>query len=449
MLEQPLQQPPGASVYADLRNSLFEKRGVYPAQSFQGGTFWLKDMNDALASKHVQRLVTDPLLLDVVQDFLGVPPILRTVDVWVTLPSSGVANSTFTFNAWHIDFNTVRGLKDQNLSHFYELHKDEFSTLSIEAAAGAVVLENTRMLHRAAGITRGHRVILQLDFMANGYCCKFHHHLYTPLNRIPSPLQTHPFSLFPRLFQRMVIENRTQAPGDSREHASGCVRPIPTSTQHAEYVHATEKVGQASPVSLDDTECVTPARARNLPAGWPFLAPTRVVVINLPRHSERLAHFQRQASQLGILSRLRVQPGVDGRELGETGLRRYAAEHLNITRELDFNISFGNADGVFGCTFSHMTALQDFLQSDDEFLLLMEDDIYFDKELEDALQALRELGELQQDQARAFDILWLCFSYLESVKLIGPGRFKSAHLKLQKLMQVPLSILVVGGIKTR
>eukprot|EP00808_Paulinella_micropora_P000571 g57034.t1 len=68
-------------------------------------------MNDALASKHVQRLVTDPLLLDVVQDFLGVPPILRTVDVWVSLPSSGVANSSFSFNAWHIDFNTVRGLK--------------------------------------------------------------------------------------------------------------------------------------------------------------------------------------------------------------------------------------------------------------------------------------------------------------------------------------------------
>eukprot|EP00808_Paulinella_micropora_P024904 g33235.t1 len=60
MLEQPLQQPPGASarsllrengfyqfpsllpaqwvegVYADLRNSVFEKRGVYPAQNFKG-----------------------------------------------------------------------------------------------------------------------------------------------------------------------------------------------------------------------------------------------------------------------------------------------------------------------------------------------------------------------------------------------------------------------------
>eukprot|EP00808_Paulinella_micropora_P030546 g37453.t1 len=161
-----------------------------------------------------------------------------------------------------------------------------------------------------------------------------------------------------------------------------------------------------------------------------FPAPTRVVVINLERESQRLADFRRLARQLGLLDLLLIQPGVDGAQLGEAGLRRYAAEKLGITAELDFKLNerwFGKPAGMFGCSFSHMTALQDFLASKDEFLLLLEDDISPGRGVQDATHALQQVRQLQLEQTRAMDVLWLSFVDVLSAQLLGPGRLKTAR----------------------
>eukprot|EP00808_Paulinella_micropora_P018642 g6027.t1 len=138
---------------------------------------------------------------------------------------------------------------------------------------------------------------------------------------------------------------------------------------------------------------VIPPPAKNLPAG------TRVVLINLKRRPERLKSMQALAQQLDLLDQLHVQGAVDGTEMGEDGLRRYAVEKIGISAELSFESvrELGHPYSVFGTLFSHATAMVDFLESNDSFALVLEDDIYSAKGLDDAMRALAMLTELDPD----------------------------------------------------
>eukprot|EP00808_Paulinella_micropora_P027320 g56975.t1 len=158
----------------------------------------------------------------------------------------------------------------------------------------------------------------------------------------------------------------------------------------------------------------------------PWRAPTRIVVLTPQRDAARLAGFQRLARQLGLLDQLRVQWAVDASQLGEQGLRQYAADRLNITAGLEFDQP-QLATTTCGHALSHLTALQEFLSSKEDFLLLLEDDVHAGYGLHDALRALQEAGQLQDDPAHSFDLLWLSFAHVRSTQLVGPGRFKSAR----------------------
>eukprot|EP00808_Paulinella_micropora_P014244 g73998.t1 len=171
-----------------------------------------------------------------------------------------------------------------------------------------------------------------------------------------------------------------------------------------------------------------PAGAPLAPPPSPILpAGTRVVLINLKRRPERLKDMQAVAQQLHLLDQLYVQEAVDGTNMGEDGLRRYAVEKLGITAELSFeDAGWGNPYSVFGTLLSHATVLADFLESKDNFALVLEDDIHLAKGLDDALRALAMLTELDP---HSFDMIYLESLMVRDFDLVGSGRFMSLHPK--------------------
>jgi hypothetical protein len=79
---------------------------VYAQAHGWSGTFWLEDLNMALNIPEIQQFAYDPLLLRVIQSYLGAPPILKAVDVSFTLPRpqqyrEGGTDGDFSFTSWH------------------------------------------------------------------------------------------------------------------------------------------------------------------------------------------------------------------------------------------------------------------------------------------------------------------------------------------------------------
>jgi len=103
----------------------------------------------------------------------------------------------------------------------------------------------------------------------------------------------------------------------------------------------------------------------------------KVYVLNLDRSPERLNDFMRSFDSTG-LEIVRV-PGVDGSELTlphpDYDERKYRLYHGKQT-----------SMGEIGCYFSHIKALRQFLESDEETALLCEDDVSAKPDLPQVLE---------------------------------------------------------------
>ena len=77
----------------------------------RNGSFWLKDVDSAIDLPEVQELALDPFVLSVLQDLMGVPPIIRAVDISFNVLLAHGSAEDFDFTSWHKDFNSVRTVK--------------------------------------------------------------------------------------------------------------------------------------------------------------------------------------------------------------------------------------------------------------------------------------------------------------------------------------------------
>ncbi len=114
-------------------------------------------------------------------------------------------------------------------------------------------------------------------------------------------------------------------------------------------------------------------------AGSLHLPGLKVVLINLPRSQERREAMQQRLTELGLTYSLFA--AVDGR-----------AEQARLFRQVDvpaFQRHVGRdvLPGEIGCYFSHITVWQQFLDSGEAVLLVLEDDVVFSS---DFLAALHE-----------------------------------------------------------
>jgi hypothetical protein len=75
------------------------------------GAFSLYDLNEAMKIEEVQQVVYDPFILDVLQETLGAPPVVRAVDVYMHVPKKDGSATHFSFDTRHKDFNSARSIK--------------------------------------------------------------------------------------------------------------------------------------------------------------------------------------------------------------------------------------------------------------------------------------------------------------------------------------------------
>lgn len=95
----------------------------------------------------------------------------------------------------------------------------------------------------------------------------------------------------------------------------------------------------------------------------------KVVLINLDKSKDRLTNMQRQFDVLNIP--FQRFSAVNGKELSTEELEK-------TTSKMCSNVLCNR--GMIGCALSHMRIIKDFVQSKDDFICIMEDDVVLTKD---------------------------------------------------------------------
>lgn len=168
-----------------------------PVAQFLGQTARCEFPTDAILSQNdIEALALDPLFLNIAQEYLGIKPILNTLNMWWSFPVK--ENAKFAAGAaqqYHFDMDQLKWLKfffyltdvdSATGPHCYVrgTHKrlpakfrkrGRFSDDDVHAYYGADVVEltapkgtvmavDTRGLHKGKSLERGERLILQFQF---------------------------------------------------------------------------------------------------------------------------------------------------------------------------------------------------------------------------------------------------------------------------------------------
>ncbi|KKB47564.1 MULTISPECIES: glycosyltransferase family 25 protein [Parabacteroides] len=97
----------------------------------------------------------------------------------------------------------------------------------------------------------------------------------------------------------------------------------------------------------------------------------KTYVINLPKDTERRIYITKEISKIAYLD-IEFVDAVDGRELGKEKL----SENFDFKKSKNYQ-SYDLLLGEVGCTLSHLECYKKLLASDQEFALIVEDDIGF------------------------------------------------------------------------
>ncbi len=106
-------------------------------------------------------------------------------------------------------------------------------------------------------------------------------------------------------------------------------------------------------------------------------------LINLERANDRLVSATETFKKVGIDFKLEV--AVDGKKI--------SLPHQNYS-ELKYNLLHGKKTnlGELGCYFSHLNVLRKFLDSDEDYALVCEDDIEFDENIKKIIESALSSG---------------------------------------------------------
>lgn len=159
-------------------------------------TFWIANQSDILQIDVVKQLVTDPLILQIVQKYLGCNPILCQTNLWY----SGITNyEEERTQLFHQDYDDINFLKifiyltdvdinsgphvyiSSSLNNMIEPPNyapssrltDTFATDTYGDAIrvftgelGTIIIENTNGFHKGLKVTNGNRIVMQLQYSA-------------------------------------------------------------------------------------------------------------------------------------------------------------------------------------------------------------------------------------------------------------------------------------------
>jgi hypothetical protein len=191
----------------DICNNIIKKINYKNFQSFDGkiiynmdineiepGTNWIHDQKDVILIEDVQKIATDPFILNVAQNYLQSKPILIQSNLWISK-----AGSNDRTNFFHQDYDDIKFLKvfiyltdtdENNGAHSYvkgsinnfitdnnykpsdrisdDIMKNNYgeNVITICGKKGTVIFEDTNGFHKGNILNSGYRIMLQLQ-----YCC--------------------------------------------------------------------------------------------------------------------------------------------------------------------------------------------------------------------------------------------------------------------------------------
>jgi GR25 family glycosyltransferase involved in LPS biosynthesis len=107
---------------------------------------------------------------------------------------------------------------------------------------------------------------------------------------------------------------------------------------------------------------------------------TKVFYINLDRRPEKNVHIQKELSKIGWNGPVERISAVDGRQLEEKTIKKYftqqAIEQAN-TKYDKFIPGYYMTKGGMGCALSHRNIFLKIMQENNDYVLVLEDDIIF------------------------------------------------------------------------
>lgn len=157
-----------------------------------------------------------------------------------------------------------------------------------------------------------------------------------------------------------------------------------------------------------------------------------VLLINLPRSTERLARMQERLQALGL--GYEILEAVDGRARWDELLPTVDV------RAFERHVGRDVLPGEIGCYHSHLQAWQRFLASEAQFLLVLEDDMVFHDDFADALRIALQ-GAAHWDMLKLAKIRAkqpVCQGLLGPYRLnayIGPATGTGAYLVQRQVTQ--------------
>jgi GR25 family glycosyltransferase involved in LPS biosynthesis len=136
---------------------------------------------------------------------------------------------------------------------------------------------------------------------------------------------------------------------------------------------------------------------------------TKILYINLDRRPDRKKHIEKQLSKINWTGKVERISAVDGRDLDLSTLTslftQKALNEASTTEKVNFKHGFYMTRGAIGCSLSHRKAWLNILNNDDEKVLILEDDIYFNDNF------INQLNNYLNN-IKDYDILYLGYHHL-------------------------------------
>lgn len=142
---------------------------------------------------------------------------------------------------------------------------------------------------------------------------------------------------------------------------------------------------------------------------------TKILYINLDRRVDRKTHVETQLSKINWTGKVERISAVDGRVLDLSILTclftQKALKEASNTVKIDFTHGQYMTRGAIGCALSHRKAWLNVVNNEDEKVLILEDDIYFDDNFTNKLN--KYLNNIID-----YDLLYLGYHYANDQKIL-------------------------------
>ena len=160
-----------------------------------------------------RQLACEPLLLNLAQQYLGCPPVLTKLNAWWSVPYQGQEVLRYTPDRFHFDMDRFRWIEffiyvdpvsSENGPHAFiegthkpfsipwKFLKDGYSRLDEQEVrktfpgrervfvgeAGTIIAEDTRGIHRGEPVKKGHRLMLQVEYVGHLFGSPYYRHKF-------------------------------------------------------------------------------------------------------------------------------------------------------------------------------------------------------------------------------------------------------------------------------